>query len=54
MPNHTSLYANTGFVHLLSSAPRTADANSTGLDLQDCDDEARKAEMIQASAAGHA
>lgn len=38
MPNHTSLYANTGFVHLLSSAARTADANSTGMDLQDCDD----------------
>ncbi|QDV34916.1 hypothetical protein [Tautonia plasticadhaerens] len=38
MPNHTSLYANTGFISLLIPAVRTADANSTGLDLQDCDD----------------
>lgn len=38
MPNHTSLYANTGFVSLLIPATRTADANSTGLDLQNCDD----------------
>jgi hypothetical protein len=38
MPNHTSLYANTGFVSLMIPAVKTADANSTGLDLQNCDD----------------
>jgi hypothetical protein len=40
MPNHTSLYANTGFVSLLIPATRTADANSTGMDLKDADDAA--------------
>jgi hypothetical protein len=38
MPNHTSLYANTGVVSLLVPAVRNTDAASTGLDLQNCDD----------------
>ncbi len=38
MPNHTSLYANTGFVSLLVPAVRNSDANSAALDLQDADD----------------
>lgn len=38
MPNHTSLYANTGFVSLLVPAVRNSDTNSSGLDLQDSDD----------------
>lgn len=38
--NHTSLYANTGFVSLLVPAVRNSDTNSSALDLQDCDDAA--------------
>lgn len=38
MVNHTSLYADTGFVSLLIPATRTSDTNSTGMDLQNCDD----------------
>ncbi|WP_337187579.1 hypothetical protein [Phenylobacterium sp.] len=37
MPIRSSLYSETGVVHLLSSAPRQADANSTGMDLRDAD-----------------
>ncbi|WP_435007993.1 hypothetical protein P12x_005260 [Tundrisphaera lichenicola] len=38
MPNHTSLYHNTGFLSLLVPAVRNSDTNSSALDLQDCDD----------------
>lgn len=38
MPNHTSLYANTGVISLLVPAVRNSDTASTGLDLQNCDD----------------
>jgi hypothetical protein len=40
MPNHTHLYYNTAFLPLLLPANRTAAANSTGMDLQNCDDAA--------------
>lgn len=38
MPNHTSLYANTGITSLLVPAVRNSDTASSGLDLQNCDD----------------
>ena len=38
MPNHSHLYSNVGYNLLLAPANKTADANSTGLDLQNCDD----------------
>lgn len=38
MPNHTSLYAGTGVISLLVPAVRNSDANSSALDLQNCDD----------------
>lgn len=38
MPNHTTLYSDTGFVSLLVPAVRNADANSSGLDMKDCQD----------------
>jgi hypothetical protein len=38
MPNHTHTYYNLGYNMLLAPANRTADANSSGLDLQNCDD----------------
>ena len=37
MPNRSSLYSNLSAVQLLASAPRTADANSVGMDLRDAD-----------------
>jgi hypothetical protein len=38
MPSHTSLYANTAFTSLLDPIVSNADANSAGVDLQNCDD----------------
>src|ERR1700759_457257 len=38
MPNHTHTYYNLGYTNLLTPANKTADAPSTGLDLQNCDD----------------
>lgn len=38
MPNHTSLYHNTGFDSLLVPAVRNSDTNSASVDLQDADD----------------
>ena len=41
MPNHTSLYANTGIVTMLVPLIRTADAvpaDGSGMNVADCDD----------------
>ena len=37
MVSRSSTFSATGVVQLLASAPRTADANSTGMDLRDCE-----------------
>lgn len=38
MPNHTHTYSNLGYTLLMAPANKTADANSSSLDLQNCDD----------------
>jgi hypothetical protein len=38
MTSHSHLYSNVGYSLLMAPANKTADANSTGLDLQNCDD----------------